>query len=127
MTTRQMYSGKGDSTTQPIENRSTLEQTVKNQTQLPHLPDHRQEVIHDYQSDILKCISDFLSIGGAYYPIEAINDMLFDWLTSPTTDIKSDVNQGQLHLALQTVNFLTKLEAYQVRLDRFIQKGGESC
>ena len=127
MTTRQMYSGKGDSTTQPIENSSTLEQTAKNQTQLPHLSDHRQEVIHDYQSDLLNCVSDFVALGGASYPVEAINDLLYAWLTRPEMDTKMAAVQSQLHIVLQTILFLTKLNEYQDRLDRFIEKGGESC
>jgi hypothetical protein len=123
MSTEQNYVGRGNYANTPP-------QTAKNGPQTPSMPDGRADVLvsadaYEIQTRLLTLIDDFWGKGGIYGPVEVINNLLYRWLTMPTTSLELDVNRNQLHSGLALVNFLTEL--YELRADMSaFEKGGVS-
>jgi hypothetical protein len=85
--------------------------------------------VYRVQTQLLELVDDFLSLGNATGPVEAINDLLYRWLTTSATDLSRQTNRNQLHTVLELVNFLTALNEQNENLTHFIgladQKGGQ--
>ena len=64
-----------------------------------------------------------MQLGHASGPIEAINELLYEWLTSSATDLRTKQDSNHLHSAFQLVNFLAKAYETRVRMERFSETG----
>jgi hypothetical protein len=131
MNTEQNYVGRGNYATQPTpaaQNEASSLQTLDNrQNATPPLgvdPD-----VYRVQTQLLDLVDDFLSTGNASEPVEAVNDLLYRWLTTSAIDLSLDANRKQLYVAQQLVNFLTALYEQNENLHLFTnltkEKGGQ--
>jgi hypothetical protein len=118
MCTQQNYVGKGDSANDSEQSANTAPSnpsTVDNQLNpTQHIVVNRQ--VYEAQTKLLALVEDFTSCHGASSPVEVVNDLLYRWLTLPTTNLALDANQAQLLVAQQLINFLTELSESATRL-----------
>ncbi|MCX6214656.1 hypothetical protein [Spirosoma sp.] len=119
MCTEQNYVGKGDSANdseQSVNTASSILSTADNQ------PNYTQNIVfnrqvREDQTKLVALVRNFMDCHGASSPIGVVNDLLYRWLTSPSTDVALDVNRTQLLVAQQLINFLTELSESAARLD----------
>ncbi|MBD2753770.1 hypothetical protein [Spirosoma validum] len=110
MSTGQSYVGKGNYA-------PTSTESAKNGPNSPDTPDNRQETIDAAQSALLALVDDYVNIGYVSGPIQAINDLLYAWLITPSTNLQNQTGQNQLYTVLELIGFLTKLYELQVNVE----------
>ncbi|WP_041616297.1 hypothetical protein [Spirosoma linguale] len=119
MCTEQNYVGKGDSANDSEQSANTAPSIL---SLANNQPDSTQQIVinqqvHEAQTKLLALVSDFMDCHGASSPVEVVNDLLFRWLTLPSTNLALNANQTQLLVAQQLVNFLTELSESTTRVD----------
>lgn len=110
--------GKGDSANDSEQSVNTVPSILSTAGNQPnptqHIEINRQ--VYEAQTKLVTLVSDFIGCHGASSPVEVVNDLLFRWLTLPSTDLALDTNRTQLLVAQQLVNFLTELSESTIRL-----------
>ncbi|GAB4032814.1 hypothetical protein [Spirosoma gilvum] len=73
--------------------------------------------VYEAQTRLLELVDDFLRRGKGVTPIEAINELLFEWLSTPHTTLASTRDEAKLWIALELASFLSKLKQYADQAD----------
>lgn len=82
--------------------------------------------LYEAQTRLLRLVDDFMAGDNASGPIEVINDLLYNWLTMPTTDlINLPSNSDRLSTAFSLVNFLAKAYEELSGIQYLVQKQKE--
>ncbi|ADB41294.1 hypothetical protein [Spirosoma linguale] len=120
MNTDQNYLGKGDYANDSEQSANTapsITSTADNQPNLTQQVKVNRQV-YEAQKKLLALVEDFIDCHGVSSPVEVVNDLLFRWLTLPSTDLALDTNRTQLLVAQQIINFLTELSESAAKLEQ---------
>jgi len=79
--------------------------------------------IYEAQTRLLKIVDDYWQDAGLGEPVEVINQLLYYWLTTSSTDLSLMANRDQLHTAHVLISFLTHLFETSSLVD-YLKKGG---
>lgn len=78
--------------------------------------------VYEAQTRLLELVDDFLLRGKGVTPIEAINELLFECLSTPHTTLASKGNEAKLWIALELASFLSKLKQYADNTDYLVEE-----
>jgi hypothetical protein len=69
------------------------------------------------QTKLISTVDEFMSSNKASSPVKVVADLLFGWLTSPTTNMTLQANQDKLYIGFELINFLTELHERKIDLE----------
>ena len=78
---------------------------------------HLNPHLYKVQSELLKTIDSFVKDGRSSGPVEAINTLLYHWLTTAPGKFSSEETKTILGHILSVVNFMVKLSDQQKQVE----------